>query len=94
MKRKFSDVVDVTKLRALPQDTPIDPVATEAASERDRLYFEAHPDEDEYLRDYIPDEFVVDYGGSPIPDLVRVVQLEPGVRVRQGVWLVRLTTDD
>jgi hypothetical protein len=59
----------------------VDPVATDAASEADRQWFEAHP-EAEYrtrpaMRGEMPD---VDEGDS-----ICVIQIEPGFRVRYPI---------
>jgi hypothetical protein len=32
-------------------------MSVDAAVEADRAYFEAHPDEDEYIREFVPGEF-------------------------------------
>jgi len=54
----------------------IDPIADIEASEYDRLWFENHPGETEYIRRRFP--------GEPFAHRVRVVQIMPGMRVRHG----------
>ncbi len=54
--------------------------ALDRASDQDRLYFQAHPDADEYIRRYRPGEFF-----PLLPDnvrRVRVQQIMSGVRLR------------
>jgi hypothetical protein len=50
-------------------------------SARDRVYFEQHPEASSYVRPYVPGELL----GQPVPPgtLIRVHQLEPGVRLRE-----------
>lgn len=70
--------------RLIPLDrTPygID-AAQDAASDADRRYFERHPDETEYIRLAVPGELPIDLAW------VRVVQLSPGVRIRQP-WVAK-----
>jgi hypothetical protein len=63
----------------------------EAASERDRAYFEQHPGCEMYVRCRLPGEFGP-YEGTPMVERathVEVVQIEPGVRQRSPVALLR-----
>lgn len=53
------------------------------ACDRDRTYFEEHPEEDSYWRDYVPGEFWP--MALPADTRVEVVQVQPGVRVRRPV---------
>lgn len=58
----------------------IDPIADIEASEYDRVWFENHPGETEYIRRSFP--------GEPFDThFVRVVQIAPGLRVRHGVTI-------
>jgi hypothetical protein len=57
----------------------LNPAATDAASEDDRRWFEAHPDESERIRQPFPGE--VD-GLEIVCTAVRVVQIVPGCRAR------------
>ena len=59
--------------------------AVDRASERDRRYFERHPEATSYERRYIMGEFApgIPY---PMPDAVKVTQVFPGMRVRQTVY--------
>src|SRR5579883_755754 len=52
----------------------------ERASEQDRLWFEAHPKANIYLRSEIPGEFP-----DGVPQMVLVTQIRPGIRQRQRV---------
>ncbi len=52
----------------------------EAVTDRDRVYFERHPGALSYVRPYVPGELP---GTCPPGTLVRVIQIMPGVRVRQ-----------
>jgi len=64
----------------------------DAVSERDREFFEAHPDENYCLRPYVPGEFPLEaYTASgetpPAQDAWTMVeQIKPGWRVRQVVF--------
>lgn len=65
----------------------IDPIADMTASEYDRRWFEAHPGETQYIRRPRPGEpFGADY--------VRVTQIAPGVRMREGVMIEIVGWDD
>lgn len=56
----------------------IDPIANIEASEYDRRWFAAHPGKTQYVRRPFPHErFEADY--------VLVTQIEPGIRLREGV---------
>ncbi len=52
----------------------------EAVTAQDRRYFEQHPGALSYVRPYVPGELP---GTCPPGTLVRVIQIMPGVRVRQ-----------
>jgi hypothetical protein len=52
---------------------------------RDRAYFEEHPEEDRYAREYVPGEFTVILDGTP--DFIQVCQVAPGVRSRQPIYI-------
>ncbi len=58
--------------------------AIDRASEADRLYFEAHPGCNRYLRPRQPGEFGPD--DDEAPPWVEVTQLAPGVRVRKAIF--------
>jgi hypothetical protein len=68
---------------------PPGPYAKEidAASERDRRWFEQHPDQTSYIRPRMPHEFDLSplANGDYAPDatLVEVVQVRPGLRLRR-----------
>ena len=55
--------------------------AIERASELDRVYFEQHPGETEYVRPIVPGEFPPEVDANN----VMVTQVTPGIRVRVPV---------
>ena len=59
-----------------------DPKVTAAAADNDRIWFEQHPGEDERIRRPFPNELD---GIDPNCVLLRVIQIEPGIRVRRPV---------
>jgi len=69
-KRKYQRQCGVT----------LDREAVDRASEQDRLWFDAHPAANVYLRSEIPGEFP-----SGAPQMVIVTQIRPGIRQRQRV---------
>ncbi len=69
-----------------------DPRAGEEASAIDRIYFEEHPDETEYVREALPKEFPPSI--PPHDDAVRMVkvtQIAPGARIRSPFWFLPFT---
>lgn len=58
--------------------------ASDAASERDRLYFEKHPDAKSYVRRRYPGELGPGEDDMPLEKYpwVEVVQIAPGIRAR------------
>ena len=68
---------DKSKFVLLP-----DPKITAAAADDDRIWFEQHPGEDERIRRPFPKELD---GIDPNCALLRVVQIEPGKRMRMPV---------
>ena len=60
--------------------------AMDEASEQDRVYFEAHPSEEEYYREALPNEWVM---ACVLPGdlMVHVRQVYPGFRMRTPSWV-------
>ena len=60
--------------------------AADKASEKDRIWFEKHPGQTEYIRPPISGEF------PPFPglriDAVQVVQIRPGARLRHPLLIL------
>jgi hypothetical protein len=55
-------------MRAIGRSKPLKSVATmtvDEAVEADRRYFDDHPDEDEYIREFVPGEF----GNAELPEI-------------------------
>ncbi len=53
-------------LQPISRARPSKPVMTvDEAVEADRKYFDAHPDEDEYIREFVPGEF----GARELPEI-------------------------
>lgn len=65
--------------------TPVEPYAsaTDRASERDRIWFEEHPEAFQRVRDYIAGEFREEV--PPIDHKILVTQIKPGVRARTSI---------
>lgn len=98
-KRRLEEVIGpLDQLRSVDKDkqpNDLDVGVLDQVSERDRIYFETHPGEQVYYRDYVPGEglnvaneivelrALATRMGQDFAPMVAVSQIRPGMRVRQ-----------